>query len=61
MMIAYVVNKNKTAMEVEHGTDDEEMHLAAEMLGLPSDHFATEEKKLLRALTARPRMPTKLC
>ena len=32
-LLAYVANKNKTTMEVERGTDDEEMRLAAEMLG----------------------------
>ena len=33
-LLAYVANKNKTTMEVKCGTDDEEMRLAAEMLGL---------------------------
>jgi len=49
-LLAYVANKNKTTMEVERGTDDEEMRLAAEMLGLPSDHFATEEKKFVTGI-----------
>lgn len=37
-------------MEIKSGTDDEEMRLAAEMLGLPSDHFATEEKKFVTGI-----------
>ena len=53
-LLAYVANKNKTTMEVEHGTDDEEMRLAAEMLGLPSDHFATEEKKFVTGINCTP-------
>ena len=53
-LLAYVANKNKTTMEVERGTDDEEMRLAAEMLGLPSDHFATEEKKFVTGINCTP-------
>ena len=41
-------------MEVERETDDEEMRLAAEMLGLPSDHFATEEKKFVTGINCTP-------
>ena len=41
-LLAYVANKNKTTMEIQNGFDDEEMRLAAEALGLSSDHFATE-------------------
>ena len=53
-LLAYVANKNKTTMEVERGSDDEEMWLAAEMLGLPSDHFATEEKKFVTGINCTP-------
>ncbi|MBR4031783.1 MAG: relaxase/mobilization nuclease domain-containing protein [Clostridia bacterium] len=53
-LLAYVANKNKTTMEVERGTNDEEMRLAAEMLGLPSDHFATEEKKFVTGINCTP-------
>ena len=53
-LLAYVANKNKTTMEVKRGTDDEEMRLAAEMLGLPSDHFATEEKKFVTGINCTP-------
>ena len=53
-LLAYVTNKNKTTMEVKRGTDDEEMRLAAEMLGLPSDHFATEEKKFVTGINCTP-------
>ncbi|MBO5015555.1 MAG: relaxase/mobilization nuclease domain-containing protein [Bacteroidaceae bacterium] len=49
-LLTYVANKNKTTMEIKSGTDDEEMRLAAEMLGLPSDHFATEEKKFVTGI-----------
>ena len=41
-------------MEIKSGTDDEEMRLAAEMLGLPSDHFATEEKKFVTGINCTP-------
>ena len=53
-LIAYVANKNKTTMEVERGIDNEEMRLAAEVLGLPSDHFATEEKKFVTGINCTP-------
>ena len=53
-LLAYVANKNKTTMEVERGTNDEEMRLAAEILGLPSDHFATEEKKFVTGINCTP-------
>ena len=53
-LLAYVANKNKTTMEIENGFDDEEMRLAAEMLGLPSDHFATEEKKFVMGINCTP-------
>lgn len=41
-------------MEIKSGTDDEEMRLAVEMLGLPSDHFATEEKKFVTGINCTP-------
>ena len=53
-LLAYVANKNKTTMEIKSVTDDEEMRLAAEMLGLPSDHFATEEKKFVTGINCTP-------
>lgn len=53
-LLAYVANKNKTTMEIKSGTDDEEMRLAVEMLGLPSDHFATEEKKFVTGINCTP-------
>ena len=53
-LLTYVANKNKTTMEVERGNDNEEMRLAAEMLGLPSDHFATEEKKFVTGINCTP-------
>ena len=37
-------------MEIENGFDDEEMRLAAEMLGLSPDHFATEEKEFVTGI-----------
>ena len=53
-LLAYVANKNKTTMEVERETDTEEMRIAAEMLGLSSDHFATEEKKFVTGINCTP-------
>ena len=53
-LLTYVANKNKTTMEVERGSDDEEMRLAAEMLGFPFDHFATEEKKFVTGINCTP-------
>ena len=53
-LLTYVANKNKTTMEMERGTDNEEMRLATEMLGLPSDHFATEEKKFVTGINCTP-------
>lgn len=53
-LLAYVANKNKTTMEMERGTDNEEMRLTAEMLGLPSDHFASEEKKFVTGINCTP-------
>ena len=53
-LLAYVANKNKTTMEVERETDIEEMRLAAEVLGLSTDHFATEEKKFVTGINCTP-------
>ena len=53
-LLAYVTNKNKTTMEIQSGFDDEEIRLAAEMLGLSSDHFATEEKKFVTGINCTP-------
>ena len=41
-------------MEIQNGFDDEEMRLAAEALGLSSDHFATEEKKFVTGINCTP-------
>ena len=59
-LLAYVANKNKTAMEMKCGTDNEEMRLAAEMLGLSSDHFATEEKKFVTGINCTPENAKKI-
>ena len=53
-LLAYVANKNKTTMEVERETDIEEMRLAVEVLGLSTDHFATEEKKFVTGINCTP-------
>ena len=53
-LLAYVANKNKTTMKIQNGFDDEEMRLAAEALGLLSDHFATEEKKFVTGINCTP-------
>ena len=53
-LLAYVANKNKTTMEIQNGFDDEEMRLAAEVLGLSADHFATEEKKFVTGINCTP-------
>ena len=57
-LLTYVANKNKTVMELENKNFDESERLAAEILGLPYDHFATEERNLYRASTAHPRTQT---
>ena len=49
-LLAYVANKNKTTMEFENKSFDESEKLAAEILGLPYDHFATEEKKFVSGI-----------
>ena len=41
-LLAYVANKNKTVMEIENKNFDKAERLAAEILGLPDNHFATE-------------------
>ena len=41
-------------MEIQNGFDDEEMRLAAEVLGLSADHFATEEKKFVTGINCTP-------
>ena len=46
-LLAYVANKNKTVMEIENKNFDESERLAAEILGLPYDHFTTEEMKFV--------------
>ena len=53
-LLAYVANKNKTTMEFENKIFDEAERLAAEMLGLPYDHFATEEKKFVTEINCTP-------
>ena len=53
-LLAYVANKNKTTVEMGPGNDSEEKQLAAEILGLPSDHFDTEEKKFVTGINCTP-------
>ena len=53
-LLAYVANKNKTTMELENKKFDEAERLAAEMLGLPLEHFATEEKKFVTGVNCTP-------
>ena len=53
-LLAYVANKNKTTMELENKIFDESEKLAAEILGLPYDHFATEEKKFVSGINCTP-------
>ena len=53
-LLAYVANKNKTTMELENKNVDEAERLAAEMLGLPPEHFATEEKKFVTGINCTP-------
>ena len=53
-LLAYVVNKNKTTMELENKNFDESEKLAAEILGLPYEHFATEEKKFVSGINCTP-------
>ena len=49
-LLTYVANKNKTTMELENKNFDESEKLAAEILGLSYDHFATEEKKFVSGI-----------
>jgi len=53
-LLAYVANKNKTTMELENKNFDESEKLAAEILGLSYDHFATEEKKFVSGINCTP-------
>ena len=53
-LLAYVANKNKTVMEIENKNFDKAERLAAEILGLPYDHFATEEKKFVSGINCTP-------
>ena len=53
-LLAYVANKNKTTMGFENKCFDESEKLAAEILGLPYDHFATEEKKFVTGINCTP-------
>ena len=53
-LLAYVANKNKTTMELENKNFDESERLAAEILGLPYEHFATEEKKFVSGINCTP-------
>ena len=53
-LLAYVANKNKTTIEMENKNVDEAERLAAEMLGLPPEHFATEEKKFVTGINCTP-------
>ena len=51
-LLAYVAKTSKTTVEV--GVGDPAMKLAAEMLGLPPEHFATEEKKFVSGINCTP-------
>ncbi|MBE6693882.1 MAG: hypothetical protein E7589_03870 [Ruminococcaceae bacterium] len=53
-LLAYVANKNKTTIEMENKNVDEAERLAAEMLRLPPEHFATEEKKFVTGINCTP-------
>ena len=53
-LLAYVANKNKTVMEIENKNFDKAERLAAEILGLPDNHFATEEKKFVSGINCTP-------
>ena len=53
-LLAYVANKNKTTVELEGKRVDEAERLATEILGLPPEHFATEEKKFVTGINCTP-------
>ena len=53
-LLAYVANKNKTTMELEVKSDNEAENLAAEILGLPPEHFLHEEKKFVTGINCSP-------
>lgn len=53
-LLAYVAKKNKTTVELEGKRIDEAERLAAEILGLPPEHFATEEKKFVTGINCTP-------
>ena len=53
-LLAYVANKNKTTMELEVKSDNEAENLAAEILGLPPEHFLHEEKKFVTGINCTP-------
>ena len=53
-LLAYVANKNKTTMELEVKIDNEAENLAAEILGLPPEHFLHEEKKFVTGINCTP-------
>lgn len=56
-LLSYVAKTSKTTVQVE-GSVDESMKLAAEMLGLPLEHFLTEEKKYVSGINSPPTTPT---
>lgn len=51
-LLAYIAKTSKTTVEVEVG--DPAMKLAAEMLGLPPEHFESEEKKFVTGINCTP-------
>ncbi len=53
-LLAYVANKNKTTMELEVKSDNKAENLAAEILGLPPEHFLHEEKKFVTGINCTP-------
>ena len=59
-LLAYVANKNKTTIEMENKNVEEAERLAAEMLGLSPEHFATEEKKFVTGINCTPENANKV-
>lgn len=53
-LLNYVANKNKTTMKSKVKSSDEAERIAAEILGLPPEHFATEEKKHVTGINCTP-------
>lgn len=52
-LLSYVAKTSKTTVQVE-SSFDKSAWLAAEILGLPPEHFATEEKKYVTGINCTP-------